>query len=156
MKWEDVASKIATIAPGLGTLFGPVGAGIGIGIKLLANAFGLQESEITPDKVDELIRLDPQAVIKLRLAEMDYKVKMREQDLVELKTQIEPYIEELKAKTIPWIDGLHKMGRQILNAYTISMVFVLLMTGHAVTPEAAALIGGPNMIYQFIKGKGEK
>jgi len=65
------------------------------------------------------------------------------------------YLAELNTKTIPWIDGIHKLGRQILNVITIIAVIVLLLTGHTITPEVALILGGPNAIYQFVKGKGK-
>ena len=155
MEWKDLSAKIADAAPILGSLFGPVGTGIGTGIKLLASAFGLKESEVTPEKVDELLKTDPQAILKLRLAEMDYKVKMREQDIEELRVQWSPHIEETKAKTVPWVDGLHKLGRQILNLFNIVATVWLMLDGKTITPEVVLLLGGPNVAYQLIKGRGQ-
>ena len=65
------------------------------------------------------------------------------------------YVAELNTKTIPWIDGVHKMGRQILNLLTICAVVVLLLSEQHITPEVALILGGPNAIYQFVKGKGK-
>ena len=66
------------------------------------------------------------------------------------------YLAELGTKTIPWIDGLHKMGRQLLNLISITAVVVLLLKGIEITGPAALVIGGGNAIYQFVKGKGNK
>ena len=66
------------------------------------------------------------------------------------------HLAELQTKTIPWIDGLHKMGRQILNLVTVIAVVVLLLCGKTITPEVALILGGPNMAYQIIKGKGKQ
>lgn len=74
--------------------------------------------------------------------------------LEELKTTT-MYIAELETKTVPWIDGLHKMGRQILNVLVIIAVVLLMLTGHTITPEVAVILGGPNVAYQLIKGKGK-
>ncbi len=59
-----------------------------------------------------------------------------------------------KNKTIPWVDALHKMGRQIINVLTLAIVFVLLMAGKEITPTVAAVLTGGNIAYQLIKGKG--
>jgi len=67
----------------------------------------------------------------------------------------EMYIKELETKTIPWVDGLHKMGRQILNALTLGTVVTLLLCGKTITPEVALILGGGNMVYQWVKGRGE-
>ena len=66
----------------------------------------------------------------------------------------EIYIKELETKTVPWVDALHKMGRQNLNFITIVATVVLLLMGKTITPEVALLLGGGNVAYQFIKGKG--
>lgn len=57
-------------------------------------------------------------------------------------------------KTIPWVDALHKMGRQIINVLTLVIVFVLLMSNKEITPTVAAVLSGGNIAYQLIKGKG--
>ena len=58
-------------------------------------------------------------------------------------------------KTIPWVDALHKMGRQIAIYLNIAVVFGSMCMGHTVTPEEVAVLCGGNMAYQFIKGKGK-
>lgn len=163
MDWKDVGKgflqhapeilgTLGTVVPGVGNL---AGTGAGLAIKCIATAFGLP-ADATPEQVNAAIQADPQAAVTLRLAEMNFALENRRVDVDELRAKQESYIEELRTKSLPWIDGLHKMGRQILNFYTITITFVLLMTGHAVTPKAAALIGGPNILYQFVKGKGQE
>ena len=66
----------------------------------------------------------------------------------------ELYLKELEIETIPWVDALHKMGRQILNFVNIGAVVALVLLGHEITGPLALLLGGPNVAYQFIKGKG--
>jgi|GEM_PF-1213206 len=77
--------------------------------------------------------------------------------LVEIKTEADQvlHLAELNTKTVPWIDGLHKMGRQLLNFYTITMAVVLLLMNVELTPTVALILGGPNAVYQFVKGKGK-
>lgn len=65
------------------------------------------------------------------------------------------YVKELETETIPWVDGLHKMGRQILNIVTIIAVVILLLLSVEITPTIALILGGPNVAYQVIKGKGK-
>lgn len=77
MEWKDVGSKIADAAPLLGSLFGPVGTGIGAGIKLLASAFGLKESETTPEKINALLSTDPTAALKLAEIESSNKIELQ-------------------------------------------------------------------------------
>lgn len=66
------------------------------------------------------------------------------------------YLKELETKTVPWIDAIHKMGRQILNFTTIIAVVALLLLGIEITPTVAIIMGGPNAAYQIVKGKGKE
>ena len=72
--------------------------------------------------------------------------------LEEIKT-LTSYIAELQTETVPWIDGLHKMGRQILNLVSIIAVVVLIAMGHELTQWDTLVLGGGNIAYQLIKGK---
>jgi len=67
----------------------------------------------------------------------------------------EIYIKELETKTVTWVDALHKMGRQILNMVTIIGVFIILILDIDISAPAAAIIGGPNMVYQYVKKIGK-
>ena len=67
----------------------------------------------------------------------------------------ELYLQELQTQTIPWVDGLHKMARTILNVVTIVAVVVLSLFGQEITPTMALVLGGGNVAYQIIKGKGK-
>lgn len=77
--------------------------------------------------------------------------------LEDLQRQIdrELTIIELQVKTVPWVDALHKMGRQITNYLTLFIVLGLMLAGKEITPTVAAILGGPNIAYQLIKGKGK-
>jgi len=67
----------------------------------------------------------------------------------------EVYMAELGTKTVPWVDALHKMGRQILNIATIAAAVTLLLLGVEITPTIALILGGGNVSYQLIKGSGK-
>lgn len=64
------------------------------------------------------------------------------------------YLAELQTKTIPLIDGLHKMGRQILAFAQIGFYAWCLQKGHDITPELVAGVSGATTAYTLIKGKG--
>ena len=163
MEWQDVGAKIAKWAPELGATIGSVvpgvgtaaGGAIGLGIRALASAFGLTEN-VTPEQLDAAISQDPNAALTIKLANMNFLIEMRKLDIEELRANTEPYIEELRAKTVPWVDGLHKLGRQILNLFNIVATVWLMLDGKTITPEVVLLLGGPNVAYQLIKGKGGK
>ena len=67
----------------------------------------------------------------------------------------EVYLAELGTKTVPWVDALHKMGRQILNIATITATVLLLLLDVEITPTIALVLGGGNVSYQLIKGVGK-
>lgn len=77
--------------------------------------------------------------------------------LYELATtiQAEAHLAELSTKTVPWVDALHKMGRQILAGLAIVAVIAIKYSGHDLSPEEVALIGGPSLGYILAKGKGK-
>lgn len=63
---------------------------------------------------------------------------------------------ELQTKTIPWVDALHKMGRQLQWYITAVIVGISMLAGHEITSQEAMLLGGVSIAYQLIKGKGSK
>ena len=67
----------------------------------------------------------------------------------------ELYLKELDTKTIPWVDGLHKMGRQILSVINVIAVVFIIYVNPDVDPLQLAAIAGPTGIYAYIKGRGK-
>jgi len=76
-------------------------------------------------------------------------------EAIKLAMDKEIYIKELEVKTIPWVDALHKMGRQILNLLVVIATVVLMLCSKTITPEVALLLGGGNVAYQLIKKAGK-
>ncbi len=74
---------------------------------------------------------------------------------IEFTLEKDIFLAALQTKTVAWLDGLHKMSRPILNLVTIIAVVVLSLSGKTITPELALILGGPNLAYQLIKGKGK-
>jgi len=64
------------------------------------------------------------------------------------------YIAELHSKTVPWVDALHKMGRLITNWSLIVFVLLSKQLGWELDQNVIFLLGGGNIVYQLIKGKG--
>ena len=67
----------------------------------------------------------------------------------------EVYMAELGTKTVPWVDALHKMSRVILNLATILAIFILSMYDVEITQPMMFIMGGGNLAYQIVKGKGK-
>ena len=163
MEWKELGNEIAKEAPQLGALLGSlvpgagtaVGGAVGLGVKAILNMFGLGDNA-SPEEVLTAIKQDPASALKLKMAEMDFELKSRQLDIDTLKQEQSTYIEELRDKTIPWVDALHKMGRQIHAVLVIGVTVLLMLTGHDITSTVALLIGGPPTAYTLIKGKGNQ
>ena len=65
------------------------------------------------------------------------------------------YMAELSAKTVPWVDAVHKMGRQILSLLNIVIPAVLLYHNPEINPLSLAALAGPSGAYIWMKGKGQ-
>ena len=76
--------------------------------------------------------------------------------LEELKQQV--YLQELSTKTVPWVDGLHKMGRQIISVVTVIAGAVLFHLHPDIDIEKLMMLmgasSGPGIVYNLIKGRG--
>jgi len=103
--------------------------------KLFEDAIGVVK-EVVPD-------VDARNVILGKLGEISDGI---EKDV---------YLRELDTKTVPWVDSIHKMGRQLLNLITIFAVVFLVYHDKDVTGPMVLLMGGGNAVYQYIKGKGK-
>jgi hypothetical protein len=77
--WSDIAGAIAKGAPLLGSLLpGPgtlVGAGVGAAASIVASALGVPAD---PDSITAALRNDPEALAKVRQAELDNQAKLAE------------------------------------------------------------------------------
>lgn len=72
--------------------------------------------------------------------------------LAELRQQV--YLAELNTKTIPWVDAIHKMGRQMMSYATLAAGVYLLVKHPDINPMTLAAVMSPSGIYNYIKGKG--
>lgn len=64
----------------------------------------------------------------------------------------ETYRQELHTKTIPWVDALHKMGRQVMSYLGYGLAFYMVHQGY--DPMAAMAALAPGGIYNYVKGRG--
>jgi len=63
------------------------------------------------------------------------------------------YLTELNTKTVPWVDALHKMGRQITGYVGYVLAFYMVHQGY--DPMAAMAAVAPGGIYAAFKNKGK-
>ena len=137
--WKKV---VGSVAPVLGTaLGGPFG---GMATKLITDALGIKTSD--PDQtaaaIDKVVATDPDAVVKIRKAELKLKEKMRELNIKESELvykDIESARKRqiaLKDKTPPVLAGLITLGffglLYILSFHAVpleTMDIIKIMTG---------------------------
>jgi hypothetical protein len=121
---KKIGDGLVDIAPTIGAILTATGVGAPVGMAInalasLGKAFGLGESA-TPDAIQNAIATDPQAALKIALAEQDYKLKMRELDIEELKTQIDDTKNARQMST----DKVKTTGKSDLNLYILSWTII--------------------------------
>lgn len=91
-------------------------------------------------------------VIDQAVVDKDKAAELRA-GLEEMANQV--YLAELSTPTVPWVDALHKMGRQIISIATLALGFYCVHTG-ADPAALMALAGGalPGAAYNVVKGRG--
>lgn len=73
--------------------------------------------------------------------------------LEELRQHV--YLAELNTRTVPWVDALHKMGRQLMSYASLCAGVYLLTVNPEINPMALAAVVGPAGIYNAVKGRGK-
>lgn len=76
----------------------------------------------------------------------------------ELKAKLEQgaqqvWLAELATKTVPWVDALHKMGRQITGYIGYGLAFYMVQQGY--DPMAVMAAVAPGGLYAVFKNKGK-
>ena len=67
-----------------------------------------------------------------------------------METAENTFIVELGTKTVPWVDALHKMGRQITGYLGYALAFYMVSKG-GVDPMAVMAAVAPGGIYAAMK-----
>ena len=67
-----------------------------------------------------------------------------------METAENTFIVELGTKTVPWVDALHKMGRQITGYLGYALAFFMVSKG-GVDPMAVMAAVAPGGIYAAMK-----
>jgi len=68
---------------------------------------------------------------------------------------IEANIASNNAQTIPWVDALHKMGRQLMMFALMFMYYYSWKSGNPMPFEDLALLAAGPGVYTLLKGKGK-
>jgi len=175
MDWKDVENAIANIAPTIagtiGTIVGgaPIGSLASSGISILLNALGLK-GDAKPEEIVNAITVDPEARLKLMIAENQFRLDMEKQNTEKLKAELAD-ISNARAREVEIVRLTGKrdvlqFGLAVLGVLgPISLVAYMVMKGlpSGMTPEAAAMVGAfigiiigeYKTIYQYFFGSSK-
>ena len=70
------------------------------------------------------------------------------------KMKAQFYLAELQTRTIPIIDGIHKLMRPLLALAQVGFYAWATKNGVEITPELVAGVTGATGAYTLVKGKG--
>ncbi len=127
MDLKELGAKIAALAPNLGAVVGgPIGALAGSAVKIIAEAFGLK-AEAKPEEIAVAIQADPEAALKLKMAEMDFKVKLQELALKERDQQIQELdirLKDIQSARGRQVEHEKATGKRDINLYVLAWVIM--------------------------------
>lgn len=123
MDWKDVAGKVGSAAPMIGTILGgPVGGAIGGVVALIASALGLKAGEVTPEKINSLLATDPQAAIRLAEIEATHKIDLQKL-LIEAERIRLADVADARQREIRTTEAT---GKRDINLYVLAWLVVTL------------------------------
>lgn len=98
------------------------------------------------ETIDKAVDIIDQAVVDQdKSNELKFLIQSLEHDM---------RLAELGTVTVPWVDALHKMGRQIISLASIIAIVVLKLYGIDLSMEEMVAMGGAGVAYNVIKGRG--
>jgi len=143
--FQKIGDAVADFAPGLATILtatgvgAPVGAAIGA-VGALSRAFGLGSSS-KPEDVLNAISADPEIRLKAMVAENDFKVKMRESEIEELRLELSD-IKSAREMNVANKDNTNKvLAYGIVLAFILTVGFTLAGYTKVESVLAGTLIG---------------
>lgn len=91
MDWKDIAGKVGEWAPAIGAALAPATGGtsllIGGAMGALTKALGLSP-DAKPEDILNAFNTDPEARLKAQIAENEFLLKKRDQDIEEIKVYL--------------------------------------------------------------------
>lgn len=91
--FQKIGDAVVDFAPGIATVLAATGVGAPIAaavgaVGALGRAFGLGSTASPADVLAAISKADPEAAIKIMVAENDFKIKMRDFELQELRAEL--------------------------------------------------------------------
>jgi len=114
MDWKQIGSQIANYAPMLGGILGgPPGAALGAGVKMISKALGLNPDTATPAQVEQKLKNDPQALLKIKQMELAH-----ERELTQL------YLKDVSDARAREVAVVQATGKKDTNLYILAYLYV--------------------------------
>lgn len=127
MDWKEVAGKVAQAAPMIGSLLGPGGTAIGGLISMISSTFGLTPAETTPDRINQLITQDPEALLKFKELEMKHKEELQKLLLEKDKLTVEEtkiHLQDVQSARQRQVESEKVTGQKDTNLYALAWVYI--------------------------------
>jgi len=122
--WKNLGDNIVGAAPALGALLAPVTGGVsamvGSGVAILGKLFGLGDRP-DPDALKNAIATDPQAALKLSLADKEWQLEMYRAETDRLTVEID----NIKSARIRQTDSEEATGKRDYNLYAFAWLNTL-------------------------------
>jgi hypothetical protein len=121
MDFKDILGKVINVASPLVSAFVPGGSLIATGVKAIAGAFGLSESEVTPEKLNELMAQDKDFALKIKQAEQEFKIEVMQNETERLKLELA----DVQSARNMNIETTKATGKRDINLYMLAWVIVI-------------------------------
>jgi len=122
--WKNLGDNIVGAAPALGALLAPatggVSAMIGTGVGILGRIFGLGDKP-DPDTLKNAIATDPQAALKLSLADKEWQLEMYRAETDRLTVEID----NIKSARSRQTESEKATGKRDYNLYAFAWLNTL-------------------------------
>jgi hypothetical protein len=118
MDFKDIIAKVTSVAPLIGSLFGPGGTIIGSGVKLLASALGVQP---TQEAVMAEIASNPEALLKLKQLESNNTLELQKLSIEQLRLELA----DTQGARQRQVDSEKATGKRDYNLYILAWTMVV-------------------------------
>jgi hypothetical protein len=123
--FQKIGDAVANYAPGLAGVLAATGVGApaaaAVGaVGALARAFGLGK-EASPDDVFRAVTTDPEIALKAKIADQEFELRKREQDIEEIKA----ILADVQSARMRQVGSEQATGKRDTNLYVLSWVTLM-------------------------------
>lgn len=121
MDFKDIIGKVIDVASPFVSAFVPGGSLISTGVKVIANAFGIKESEVTPEKLQEFYMQDKDFALKMKQADQMFQLEIIKNETEQLKLQLA----DVQSARNMNVETTKATGKRDINLYTLAWIIVI-------------------------------